>query len=176
MDAPDIRPKARAISVIRHRHYDFDVIRRAAALELRLGLEEVLDARAAVVLDHALDPNQRLDLRVEPVRHELELAVGRDEGDGAVVLEAREPHALVELDVFHLDGLAACGAPGRLEHHLVVEPEAQLGHAGEVALHLDGAENLGAQHVASRGDEEVEGFDDVEEDFVFPVADAFGAP
>ena len=33
-------------------------------------------------------------LRVEPVRHELELAVGRDEGDGPVVLEAREPDAL----------------------------------------------------------------------------------
>lgn len=40
---------------------------------------------------------------VETVGHELELAVGWDEGDGAVILKAGEPHALVELDVlqFH---------------------------------------------------------------------------
>lgn len=43
---------------------------------------------------------------VETVGHELELAVRRDEGDGAVVLEAREPHALVELHVLQLHGLA----------------------------------------------------------------------
>ena len=35
-----------------------------------------------------------------------ELAVGRDEGDGAVILKAREPHALVELHVLQLHGLA----------------------------------------------------------------------
>ena len=45
-------------------------------------------------------------VRVEAVGHELELAVGRDEGDGAVILKAREPHALVELHVLQLHGLA----------------------------------------------------------------------
>lgn len=60
----------------------------------------------------------------------------------------QEPHALVELNVFHLDGLAVRGAPSCLEHHLVVEPEAQLRHAREVELHLNSAEDLGVQHVA----------------------------
>jgi len=118
-------------------------------------LEHVLYPAARVALDHALDPDQRLDLRVQAVAHELELAVGRDEADGAVVLEAAEPHALVELDVLHLDGLAARRAPRRLEHDLVVEPEAQLGHAGEVALHLDRAQDLRAQHVAVAADQQV---------------------
>lgn len=36
---------------------------------------------------------------VETVGHELELAVGRDEGNGAVVLEAGQPHTLVEFHV-----------------------------------------------------------------------------
>ena len=42
-------------------------------------------------------------MRVEAVGHELELAVGRDEGDGAVIVKAREPHALVEFHIlqFH---------------------------------------------------------------------------
>ena len=43
---------------------------------------------------------------VEAVGHELELAVGWDEGDGAVILKARQPHALVELHVLQLHGLA----------------------------------------------------------------------
>lgn len=47
----------------------------------------------------------RTHVCVETVGHELELAVRRDEGDGAVVLK-REPHALVELHVLQLHGLA----------------------------------------------------------------------
>lgn len=43
---------------------------------------------------------------VEAVGHELKLAIGWDEGDGAVVLKAREPHTLVELHVLQLHGLA----------------------------------------------------------------------
>lgn len=39
---------------------------------------------------------------VETVGHELEFAVGWDEGDGAVVLEAGESHTLVELHVLQL--------------------------------------------------------------------------
>lgn len=40
-------------------------------------------------------------VRVEAVGHELGLSVRGDEGDGAVALEARETHALMELDVLH---------------------------------------------------------------------------
>ena len=48
---------------------------------------------------------------------------GRNERDGAVVFEAREADALVELDVLHLHGLALAGAPLlRLEEQLIVEP------------------------------------------------------
>ena len=39
---------------------------------------------------------------VEAVGHQLKLPVGGDEGDGAVVLEARQTDTLVELDVFQL--------------------------------------------------------------------------
>lgn len=38
-------------------------------------------------LDDGLHPDERLDVRGEAVRHEVELAVWGDEGDGAVVLE-----------------------------------------------------------------------------------------
>ena len=110
-------------------------------------------------------PYKRFDGGREAVGHELELAVGRDEGDGTVVLEAREADTLVELDVLHLDRLAprrctqtsagprtheaggARTAAGALEHDLVVQAEPELGHAGEVALHLDCAEDLGAYDV-----------------------------
>lgn len=46
-------------------------------------------------------------MSVEPIGHELELSVRRDERDGAVVLEAREANTLVELDVLELHRAAA---------------------------------------------------------------------
>ena len=137
--AADGGAEARRVGVLGHGHHDLDVVGGAAALELGARLEHELDARARVQAHVRLDPHQRLDLRVEPVAHQLELAVRRDEADGAVVLEARQPHALVELDVLHLDRLAPRRASRRLEHGLVVEPEPQLRHARQVALHLDGA-------------------------------------
>lgn len=56
--------------------------------------------------NHRLDPDQRLDLRVQPVRHQVKSAVWWDEGDGSVVVEPCEPDALVELDVLKLNRLA----------------------------------------------------------------------
>lgn len=41
-----------------------------------------------MTLDARFDPDERLDLLREAVRHELEFAVWRDERDGAVVLES----------------------------------------------------------------------------------------
>lgn len=172
----NVCPEARGVGVVGDGDDDLDIVGGAAALELRAGLEHVLDAGARVGLDDALDPDERLDLGVEAVRHELELAVRGDEGDCAVVFEARQAHALVELDVLHLNGLAARGAARRLEHDLVVEAEAQLGHPAEIALHLDGAEDLAAQHVAVGADEQVQALDHVEEHLVLTVPDALGAP
>ena len=40
-----------------------------------------------VALYAGLHPDERLDVGVEAVGHQLELSVGRDEGDRAVVLE-----------------------------------------------------------------------------------------
>ena len=48
----------------------------------------------------------------------------------------------MELDILELDALALAAAGG-LEEHLVVEPQAQLGHAGQVHSHLDVAADLG---------------------------------
>ena len=42
-------------------------------------LDEVLNSAVRVSLDVRLDPNERFDLSVESVGHELKLSVGRDE-------------------------------------------------------------------------------------------------
>lgn len=75
----------------------------------RTHLDDILDPTPRVLFDERLGPDQRLDLSVESVRHEFELAVGRDERDGPVVLEPRQADALVEFHVLHLDRLAARG-------------------------------------------------------------------
>lgn len=41
-------------------------------------------------------------MSVEAIGHELELSVGRDKGDGAVVFKAGQTDALVELHILQL--------------------------------------------------------------------------
>lgn len=86
-------------------------------------LEHVLYPASRVALDDALDPNQRLDLCVQPVAHELEFSVRWDKADGPVVLESTQPHALVELDIFHLDRLSSRRPTSRFEHDLIVQAQ-----------------------------------------------------
>eukprot|EP00053_Salpingoeca_punica_P017751 m.171606 g.171606 ORF g.171606 m.171606 type:complete len:404 (-) comp17279_c0_seq1:208-1419(-) len=165
------------VGVAGHGDDNLHVVGGGPPLELALGLDEVLDAAVRVPLNDRLDPDQRLDLGAEAVGHELKLAVGRDEGDGAVLLEARQAHALVELDVLELNGLALAGvAARRLEHELVVEAETQLRHAGEVHAHLDNSHHLAAQDAAGCADEQIDRLDDVEEDLVLAVLDALETP
>ena len=78
-------------------------------------LDEVLHSAVGVSLNVGLYPDEGLDLSVEAVGHELKLPIRRDEGDGPVVLKAREADTLVELDVLQLYCLAArpCMGGGR---------------------------------------------------------------
>jgi hypothetical protein len=177
-DGPDRRLEGGAVDVGGDRDNDFDVVGDRPALELGPGLDHVLDARPLVRLDDGLHPNEGLDVGVEPVRHEIELPVGRDEGNGSVVLEPGQADALVELDVLELHGLALglVGPAGRLEHELVVQAELELGHARKERLHLDGAENFRVQDGAVRGDEKVELLHHVEKDLVLLVLDALRPP
>ncbi len=87
LDGPDGRLELGRVGVGRHGNVDLDVVGRGPPLELGLGLDHVLDPRVRMALNDRLDPNQRLHVRVEAVRHQLKLAIGRDERDGPVVLE-----------------------------------------------------------------------------------------
>jgi hypothetical protein len=73
-------------------------------------------------------------------------------------------------------GKGARTAAGALKHDLVVEAKAELRHAREIALHLDGAEDLGAGDVALGVDHEIDALDDVEEDLVLAVFYTLCAP
>lgn len=107
-------------------------------------LQHVFYSASRVTLHHAFHPYQRLDLRIQTIAHELELAVGRDEADGSVVLKSTQSHALVELDIFHFHRLSSCRSARRLKHDFVIQAETEFGHARQIALHFNGAENLGA--------------------------------
>jgi len=97
--------EARGVCVFGDRDRDLDVIGGASSLKLcsclrRVSLlhaviqrpaylQHVLDPAARMALDYALYPDEGLDLCVQAVAHQLELAVWWDEADGPVVLESR---------------------------------------------------------------------------------------
>ena len=121
--------EAGTLHVFRHRHVDVHVIGNALLLVVAIHLYHEADARVGGRLDDDIDGEERLHSDVEPVAHELELAVGRDEGHQTLVLEPAQSDALVELDIVEFDGLVLGGPALRLIVGLVVEPQFEVGHA-----------------------------------------------
>lgn len=122
MHGSDIRAEAWGVCVFGDGDENLDVVGGAAAFELGFGLfvesrlgievcytgwgyylEHIFNSGSRVRFNHALHPDQRLHLCVQPVAHELEFAIRRDKTDCAVILEARESDTLVELHILHLD-------------------------------------------------------------------------
>ena len=58
--------------------------------------------------------------------HEVERAVWRDERDGAVVLKARQAHALMELHVLQIHRLVLSATALRLKQHLPKAPSTEM--------------------------------------------------
>ena len=86
-------------------------------------LNQILDSAFATAhVDRALDPDQGFDVGIQTVAHQFELAIRRNETNGSVILEARQTHALMELDVFHLNGLALCHGTLRVCDRFVLVP------------------------------------------------------
>mmetsp|Transcript_7049 Transcript_7049/g.17211 ORF Transcript_7049/g.17211 Transcript_7049/m.17211 type:complete len:226 (-) Transcript_7049:752-1429(-) len=101
---------------------NFHVVGYASRLELGSRLDHVFDARSLVRFHDGFHPDQWFYVCVEAVGHEIEFAVGGNEGNGSVVFESRQPHTLVELDILQLDGLSfgLVRPPGCLKHEFVV--------------------------------------------------------
>ena len=57
--------------------------------------------------------------------------------------------------------------------HLVIETQPELRHAREVDSHLDVAPDLRPEDIALSSSQQVNTLDDVQEDFILPVLDAF---
>mmetsp|Transcript_14780 Transcript_14780/g.44503 ORF Transcript_14780/g.44503 Transcript_14780/m.44503 type:complete len:339 (+) Transcript_14780:202-1218(+) len=187
LDAPDdgalLRLEARAAGagvdvaaggVGGHGHLDDHVGGVELGLEEGDGLEVDVDAGAALLLDGGDDLDGQADVVRDAVAHELELAVGRDKGDGAVRVELAEAHAAVEGAVvdLHGSGAAAAAAAVGVDTELVVQRELALRHAAELRLHHDLAAHVVAQHLAARAYEQVHGLEQVDVDLVLAVADA----
>ncbi len=123
------RVEARTLHVFGDGHVDVHVVGDALFLVVALHLDHEADAGVRRRLHDHVDREQRLHSDVESVAHQFELSVGGDEGHEALVLEAAETHALVELDIVELDGLVLGGAALRLVVGLVIEAQLEVGHA-----------------------------------------------
>mmetsp|Transcript_8579 Transcript_8579/g.14814 ORF Transcript_8579/g.14814 Transcript_8579/m.14814 type:complete len:224 (-) Transcript_8579:414-1085(-) len=167
----------RCVGVGGHGHNDFDVVGSRALFKRRFGLDHVFDARVGVTFDERLDPDQRLDVGGETVRHQLKLAVGRNKRNGAIALKRRQFDTLMKRDVFHFNGaFLATQRLGRLPLHAVVETETQLRHAAQMRVQVDFADNLGAKQRAIARHQQIDALNNVEKHFVLARLDALWTP
>jgi len=86
-------------------------------------LNHVFDPAVCVPFNHRLHPDERLHVCVETIRHEFKLAVRRNERDCTVVVEPRQTHTLMKLDVFQLHRLALASASALKENLQYTTPQ-----------------------------------------------------
>lgn len=168
--------EAGALDVFGDGHVDVDVVGDAPLLVVALHLDDEPDLRVGGGFDDHVHREQWLHPDVQPVAHQFEFAIGRDEGHQSFVLEAAQTDALVELDVVELHGLVLGGSALGLVVGLVVEAQLEIGHAGQLAVRVDHSDDFGLDDVVGGTDEHGEFLHDVEEELVLGVLDALLAP
>lgn len=94
--------------VQRRRYPQHNIRRTQLPVKQRPHVDRILHPRPSVLNDDRLNFERELDVGCAAVFHELEFAVGRDEGDGTVDIEFGQSDALVELTVVELDCVISC--------------------------------------------------------------------
>lgn len=117
------------LHVFRDGHKDVHVVSNALLLVVALHLYDESNFGIGGVLDDDVDCEERLDANVQTIAHEFELAIGRNEGDESLVLEATQPDALMELDIVELNCFVFGCPPLCLVVCLVVESQLEIGHS-----------------------------------------------
>ncbi len=150
-------------------HWDKDihVVGNALFLIVALHLDHEADAGVRGGLHNHINREQRLDSNVETVAHELELSVGGNESDQALVLEPAQPDALMEFDIVELHRLVLGGAALRLVVSLIVEAQFQVRHARELAIRIDHSDDLALDDVVGGADEHRQFLYYIEEELIF---------
>mmetsp|Transcript_14532 Transcript_14532/g.31314 ORF Transcript_14532/g.31314 Transcript_14532/m.31314 type:complete len:209 (-) Transcript_14532:318-944(-) len=171
--------EARTIDIGRNRNANLHIVRHRSRFELTTSLDHVLNSRSTMRLHHRLYPNQRLDVRIQPVRHEIKLSIRRNETNGAIVLKPGKPHTLMELDILQLHRLSRtiliC-SPRRLKHDFIIQPQLQLGHTRQKRLHLDSSINLTVKHCSIRSHQQIQLLHDIQKDFILLMLNTLGTP
>mmetsp|Transcript_27274 Transcript_27274/g.42442 ORF Transcript_27274/g.42442 Transcript_27274/m.42442 type:complete len:269 (-) Transcript_27274:93-899(-) len=130
-----------------------------------------------MLIHDGLDPDEGFDLSVQTVGHQLELTIGGNKGDGAVIFKAGEPNTLVEVDMLHFDGLpsAVVSCP-TVELDSIVQPKTKLRHTAQLALHLDRPVDFRSKQGTIGVHQQVDGFHHIEKHLILSVFDVFISP
>eukprot|EP00962_Isochrysis_galbana_P003910 scaffold1099_cov122-Isochrysis_galbana.AAC.1 len=125
---------------------------------IRAGANADLQAELLLVLGDCRhdgrDPKGDLGVGAERANvevHQHKLSVRRLQHEHPLRVELVELHALVEIDIVQLDHAIAALA-SRRDGEVVVERQVQLGRAGQVALHLDGAVDGEGAHLRPKAE------------------------
>ena len=121
LDIADVCLENGRVDILRNGDNDFDVVGDGLRFELRLSLDKILDLGATEVFNDTVGPDQRLDVSVQTIGHQVEFTIRRDERNVTLLFELVEAHTLMELDVLHLDKFASRCPVLHLKQHLIVK-------------------------------------------------------
>ena len=79
---------------------------------------------------------------VQTIGHQVEFTIRGDERNVTLLFELVKAHALMELDVLHLDELSSRCPILHLKEHLVVKAELKFWHTAQIGAHVNAPEDL----------------------------------
>jgi hypothetical protein len=144
--------EAWTLHVLRYWDVDVDIVGDALLLVVTLDLDDETDLGVRGILHDYIYCEEGLYSNVQPVTHQLEFSIGRDEGNQSFVFEAAQPYTLVEFDIVEFNSFVLGRPALGLVVGLVVESQLEIRHARELAVRVNYANYLALDDIVGRTD------------------------
>lgn len=128
--------------VFRDRYENVDIVGNASFFVVAFYFDEETYFSAGGLFDDDVNREEGLDSDIESIAHQFKLTIGGNESDKPLIFELAKPDALVELNVVELNGLAFGGAALCLVVGLVIEPQFEVRHPGQLAVRVHHSDDL----------------------------------
>lgn len=102
-DGAHIRLKHRRIYIDWNWDDNVDVVGNAFLLELRPGFDDKFNFRFIAVFYSCFHPNKRLNMRINPISHQLKFTIRRYECYQSLALKFVQPYALMKFDILQIN-------------------------------------------------------------------------
>ena len=95
--------EGRTLNIFRNRNKNINIVCNTSLFVVTLHFHNKSDSRVGRILNYYINRKQRFDPNIQPVTHQLEFSIRRNESYQSFVLKFTQPHTLMEFDIIELN-------------------------------------------------------------------------